>query len=248
MIAHPPKNLDVLLMEGSSLGRLDLGTTFETESDLEQRLVTEFKATEGLALTYVSAQNVDRVVTIFRAAKRSGRRLVIDLYTAAILEATGSSSIPQSDWPQVALFIPQRQRIQIKENARFDLLDRHKANRIYAEELAAKASESVLFFRPLHRKDLEFADALKGARFFYSMWEGYLKDDYGARVKTWADTHQIPFMQVHTSGHAGPADLKRFAEALNPKVLVPIHSFKPETYGELFPRVEAHGDGDWWNL
>ena len=248
MIAHPPKNLDVLLMEGSSLGRLDLGATFETESDLEQRLVTEFKATEGLVLTYVSAQNIDRVVTVFRAAKRSGRRLVIDLYTAAILEATGSSTIPQSDWLQVALYIPQRQRIQIKVNARFELLDRHKANRIYAEELAAKASESVLLFRPPHRKDLESADALKGARFFYSMWEGYLKEDSGIRLKAWLDENHIPFMQAHTSGHAGPADLKRFAEALDPKVLVPIHSFKPESYGELFSRVEAHGDGDWWGL
>ncbi len=248
MVARPPKNIDVLLMEGSSLGRLDLGTTFETEADLEQRLVTEFNATEGLALAYLSAQNIDRVVTIFRAAKRSGRRLVIDLYTAAILEATGSSTIPQSDWPQVALFIPQRQRIQIKENARFELLDRHKANRIYAEELAAKASESVLMFRPLHRKDLECANALKGARFFYSMWEGYLKEDSGVRLKAWLGAHQVSFMQAHTSGHAGPADLKRFAEALNPKVLVPIHSFKPESYGKLFSSVEAHGDGEWWEL
>jgi ribonuclease J len=246
MISHPPPNLDVLLMEGSSLGRLDLEATFETESDLEQRLVTEFKTTVGLALVYASAQNIDRVVTVFRAAKRSGRRLVIDLYTAAILEATDTSSIPQSDWPEVALFVPQRQRIQIKGNARFELLDRHKANRIFGEELAAKAGESVLIFRPLHRKDLESADALKGARFFYSMWEGYLKDGSGARVRTWADAHQIPFIHAHTSGHAGPADLKRFAIALDPKVLVPIHSFKPGNYGELFPRVEAHGDGEWW--
>lgn len=248
MTAHPPKNLDVLLMEGSSLGRLAMGTTFETEADLEQRLVTEFRATEGLALVYASAQNIDRVVTIFRAAKRSGRRLVIDLYTAAILEATGNSNIPQSDWPQVSLFVPQRQRVQIMKNQSFALLGRHKANRIFSDELAAKVSESVLLFRPLHRKDLELANALKGARFFYSMWEGYLKEDYGARIQTWAESHQIPFMQVHTSGHAGPADLKRFAEALDPKVLVPIHSFQPERYQEFFPRVEGHEDGAWWEL
>jgi ribonuclease J len=146
----------------------------------------------------------------------------------------------------VALYIPQRQRIQIKENARFELLDRHKANRIYADELAAKASESVLMFRPLHRNDLERANALQGARFFYSMWEGYLKEGSGIRLMAWLDAHQISFMHAHTSGHAGPSDLKRFAEALNPKVLVPIHSFKPESYGELFSRVEAHGDGEWW--
>jgi ribonuclease J len=45
MVEHPPENLKVLLMEGSSLGRLDLGTTFETESDLEERLAAEFWST-----------------------------------------------------------------------------------------------------------------------------------------------------------------------------------------------------------
>jgi len=248
MVAHPPKDLKVLLMEGSSLGRLSMGSTFETEDDLEKRLATEFKATEGLALVYASAQNIDRLVTVFRAAKRSGRRMVIDLYTALMLEATGATSIPQSDWPQVALFVPQRQRVQILENKRFALLERHKANRIYKEELAAKAPESVLLFRPLHRRDLEIAGALKGARMFYSMWEGYLKEKYGASIKDWADAHQIPFMQMHTSGHAGPADLQTFANALNPKSLTPIHSFQPERYSEFFPRVVFRQDGEWWNL
>ena len=115
MIACPPRGIDVLLMEGSSLGRLDMETTFETESHLEGRMGDEIRATEGLALVYASAQNIDRIVTIFRAAKRSGRAMVIDLYSATILEATGKDSIPKSHWPDVSLYVPHRQRIQIKE-------------------------------------------------------------------------------------------------------------------------------------
>jgi ribonuclease J len=248
MVEHPPENLKVLLMEGSSLGRLDLGTTFETESDLEERLAAEFRATAGLALVYASSQNIDRMVTVFRAAKKTGRRLVLDLYTALMLEATGNENIPHSSWPQVALYVPQRQRVQIKQNQLFALLDRHKAHRIYEQELAAKAAESVLMFRPLHRKDLERAGALQGARMFYSMWDGYLKEASEARIRDWADSHQIPFLQLHTSGHAGPADLQRFANALNPKVLAPIHSFQPERYQEFFPRVVLWPDGEWWDL
>jgi ribonuclease J len=45
------------------------------------------------------------------------------------------------------------------------------------------------------------------------------------------------------SGHAGPADLKRFTQALDPKLLVPIHSFHPERYQPIFFEVEAHEDG-----
>jgi len=80
------------------------------------------------------------------------------------------------------------------------------------------------------------------------MWDGYLKEEYGSRIRDWADSHQIPFLQMHTSGHAGPADLQRFAKALNPKVLAPIHSFQPERYQEFFPRVVLWPDGEWWDL
>jgi ribonuclease J len=248
MIAWPPKGIDVLLMEGSSLGRLDIGTTFETESDLEDRMFEEIRATEGMALVYASAQNIDRIVTIFRAAKRSGRTMVIDLYTASILEATGKDSIPKSHWPEVCLYVPHRQRIQIKENARFDTLARHSANRIFLENLVSNPKGHVMLFRPAHMRDLEQAEATKGARFLYSMWEGYLKNDHGSKVQYWANRMGIPFAQFHTSGHAGPSDLKRYADALDPKVIVPIHSFHPAGYVQLFPRVEHHNDGVWWDL
>ncbi|MGV7245199.1 hypothetical protein ACRXB1_26230, partial [Caballeronia sp. M23-90] len=43
------------------------------------------------------------LVSIYRAAKRTGRTLVIDLYAAAVLEATGNTDLPQSHWDGVAL-------------------------------------------------------------------------------------------------------------------------------------------------
>ena len=235
-------------MEGSSLGRLPMDATFETEDDLEQRFAAEFEATPGLPLVYASAQNIDRVVTIFRAAKKTGRRMIIDLYAAAVLEATGRDSIPQSAWPQVSLFVPKWQVGKIIRNESFELLKHHSPNRILEEHLAPQAATSVLLFRSIHEPDLERAGALEGARLLYSQWEGYLKEDSGLRLKAWAEGHGIPFQQVHTSGHAGPADLKRYAEALDPRVLVPIHSFHPGRYLELFPRVELHGDGEWWEV
>ena len=53
---------------------------------------------------------------------------------------------------------------------------------------------------------------------------------------------------VHTSGHASPVDLKRFAVAVNPRKIVPIHSFAPERYSELFSNVRSYNDGEWWEM
>lgn len=247
-IASPPKNVDALLLEGSSLGRLSDDQKFPTEADIEEQLVRVFSATAGLAMVHTSGQNIDRIVSIFRASKRTGRKLVIDLYTAAILEATGKDSIPQSDWPEVELFIPQAQRVQIKQNAWFDLLNRHESNRIFIQHLQDAPKKSTLLFRPLHRFDLERGDCLEGAAYIYSQWEGYWEQGSFDMLKGWLAKHGIEKQSIHTSGHASIADLKTLVTALAPRKVVPIHSFMPERYPALFPNVEIHYDGERWEV
>ena len=207
-----------------------------------------FSATEGLALVHTSAQNIDRVISILRACKRTGRKLIIDLYTAAILEATGNIHIPQSNWPEVALFIPQAQRIQIKNNAWFDLLKHHAANRIFFENLLEAQSKSTLLFRPLHCPDLERGNCLIGATYIYSQWEGYWEKDSYIKLKEWLERNAIPKISIHTSGHAGLVDLQKLVTAINPLKVVPIHTFFPKRYSELFSNVEVHNDNDWWEV
>ena len=79
MIKHPPQNIDVLLMEGTTIGRTGTGKGFSSEADLEEAFVQAFSETEGIHFVWASAQNIDRIVTIFRAAKRTNRLFVIDL-------------------------------------------------------------------------------------------------------------------------------------------------------------------------
>ena len=248
LVTAPPKDIDVLLMEGSSLSRLGSDKTFPTERDLESMLTDRLQMTDGLVMAHVSAQNIDRVVTLYRAAKKAGRTLIIDLYAAAILEATLHDSIPQSHWDSIALYVPDYQRRQIKRLEMFELLKRHSANRIYVEDLQSLAKRAVLLFRPAMMDDLETAGCLGGAHFIYGQWGGYLaRGDY-AMLPAWLDKHGIPLEHIHTSGHASPRDLQRFAKALHPKVLVPIHTFEPGVYPDLFDHVVLREDGEWWDI
>ncbi len=248
LINNPLKDIEILLMEGSSLGRLEYDDQFPSEQDIEEKFINIFSNTQGLALVHTSAQNIDRVVTILRACKRIGRKLIIDLYTAAILEATGNKNIPQSNWSDIELFVPQSQRIQIKNNAWFELLKLHSKNRIYLENLADAPEQSTLLFRPLFQVDLDKADCLNGAVYIYSQWEGYWEQGSYDKTKNWLARHSIPKLSIHTSGHASPRDLKRLVTAINPHRVVPIHTFYPEKYADLFPDIELHNDNDWWEV
>src|SRR5208282_212267 len=102
--------------------------------------------------------------------------------------------------------------------------------------------ELTVIFRPSMAPDFEHA--LSGAKLFYSLWPGYLERG-GFDLRAWCTARGIGFEIHHTSGHASVSDLKRLAQALQPKRLVPIHSFAPERFGSLFPNVQQANDGEW---
>lgn len=248
LIATPPKDIDVLLMEGSSFGRISEEQRFKTEKDIEEDLVELLSRTDGLGLIHTSGQNIDRIVSIFRASKRTGRKLIVDLYVAAVLSATGNENIPQSSWADVVLYVPHLQRIQVKENRWFDLLKAHASNRVFIEKIKNSPEKYTLLFRPLHSIDLERAKCLDGATYIYSQWDGYWEQGRYDSVKKWITKNSIPKHNIHTSGHASLADLKRLAEAIKPKRIVPIHSFMPEKYSDVFQNVHMQDDGEWWEV
>ncbi len=101
------------MLEGTriapSQGRSEL-----SETELEDRLVERCAETEGALLALFSPQNIDRLVTVFRAARRSGRELVLDLYGASVATATGRSTIPKPGFDGLKVYVPQRQRVLVK--------------------------------------------------------------------------------------------------------------------------------------
>ena len=248
IVTKPPSNIDTLLMEGSTLGRIDQRLSFPTEKEVEEELVKAFSTIRGLAMIHASGQNVDRIVSIMRASKRSNRILLIDLYTSVILEATQNKNIPQSHWPEIALLVPQAQRVKILKNAWFDKLKEHSSNRVFMEKITQNPDRYTLLFRPLYMRDLIRGECLNGSAYIYSQWEGYWdRGDYD-NVKDWLNTNGISKKSIHTSGHASSSDLQTFVKALAPGKVVPIHSFMPDKYSDLFANVEIHGDGEWWKV
>jgi ribonuclease J len=247
LVNHPPRDIDTMLMEGSSLGRLAEDQFFPSEAALEETFVDRFKDTTGMALVACSAQNIDRVVTVYRAAKRTGRTLIVDAYAAEVLKATGQDSIPKPalGWSNLSVFIPHSQRVQLVKKNIAPLANSYRGFRLWPEQLAEYADRSVMLFRGWMMRDLDRAKALTGASVFWSQWDGYLSTGAGAALKADCEGRGIPFESIHTSGHASPADLKRLAAAVAPKRLVPIHTFERDKFPVLFDNVSLAEDGQW---
>lgn len=248
LLRKPPAGVDVLLIEGTRLGRTESSQDASDETDVEQRCVEIFRSAEGLVLVAFSMQNVDRLVSLYRAALQADRDLVLDLYGAAVTMATGNPNIPQPGADHVRFFVPQAQRLKILRTRQFERIDLIHCDRIYPEQLGPEAGRLALSFRPSMIPDLERAKCLHGAEAIWSMWPGYLSPDPDDRLNQFLARNEIPLEVIHASGHASVEDLKRLAEAIAPTRVVPIHTEHPERYRELYDRVEPHADGEWWDV
>lgn len=241
IMKDPPPYINYLIMEGSMLGR-DEGL-FPDETSVEQALYGLILSQKGLCYVFTSSQNLDRLVSIYRAARRSSKTLVIDLYTAFVLDKLSAISphVPQSGWEGVRVLYSY---YHAQKLADFDraLLYKYKRAKIEFEEIRDNPDDKVLlakdsrYFRNLITKLKESGKAMS----VFSMWHGYLER---SNLQEFLKSNDIPMTEIHTSGHAYIHELQMLANALKPRWIIPIHTFYPEKFHDMFTNVIQVEDG-----
>lgn len=240
IVTTPPAGIDCLIMEGSMLGRDK--QAYKDEEAVQARFEGILKDNNQIKFLFASSQNIDRVVSAYKACLKIGHIFVIDIYTAYILDRLRkvSKNIPQFNWRNIRVKFLPRQADTLAKKVSTQLLYHYNSRKIDIFEINRKKNMILM----LARDNSEFPRIVKsikgveGAKIIYSMWEGYLTDKF----KAYCAQKGLVIEQVHTSGHAMIEDLKAFAQALNPKMLVPIHTFYADRYNDLFPNVKILKD------
>lgn len=238
-ISDPPRDIDVLIIEGTNLGA-DKPTV--TEHDLEHRFVDLAQRTPGRLFVTWSAQNVDRTVTLYRAALRANRTLVVDLYTAEVLEALqGHLNAPFLGIQNLKVVLTRSLASHYRKLGKETWLNAMAKIGLSA---AALEQQAIVMIRSgsLHR-DYMFKGVAptKDDAFSFSMWSGYLKDQ--SDLLSWFGSAGSTIEHIHTSGHASPATLRRFAEAVSAKQVVPVHGLNWDREQTGFDRLARLRDG-----
>ena len=199
LMKTPPANLDVLLMEGTNLGS---DKSCVTESDLEDAFVALFRPTAGRVFVAWSAQNVDRTVTLYRACLRAGRTLVVDLYTAEIMEALADfGKLPRPGWNNLKVVITSAFARMYRRTGREAFIERMAHHGISARKLAETPSKWVAMARRSLIRDYAHAGVVPNPddAWSWSMWLGYLKNEDGMHVQEWFDGGGSRAEHIHSS-------------------------------------------------
>ena len=232
---NAPKNVDYLLLEGTQIGRNNKKDT--TEDEIENDLVNIFSEKEKINLIYTSGQNIDRLVSIYRACKKTGKLFVVDVYIATVLKELSRHAaipFPSKDFNDVKVIFPYFLCKRLTRENNEKLLYQFRKYKITKEQISSNKSNTVLLVRPSMKIDIDHIPNIDGGNLIYSLWEGYLKKENTKKFIEYLSNKQFKLYKVHTSGHADIDTLTQMVNAIQPKKIIPIHTFSGHEYKKFF--------------
>jgi ribonuclease J len=230
-----------LLIEGTRAGpdpRRNLseeGVRHEVDRLLERR--------PPLALACTYPRDVDRLSTLYAAARAADRSLVVSPRTAYLLSAVaplfpdGTVPVPGKS-ADLAVYGRKKKRTFLWERP---LLE----GALTSDEVRASDGKYLLALDLMHFPELIDLRPPKGSPFIHSMSEPFSEDDVGDHVMhNWLDHFGLAFHQMHASGHASASELFEIIRSVHPTAVYPIHTEHPEAFraavgGVRYPELGA---------
>ncbi len=216
---------------------------------MERELADVFQDKDKINLVYASGQNIDRIVSVYKACRTANKLLVVDVYVGTVLKrlaSFGQIPHPSPAFRNLKVMFAHLTSNRLARGGNAQLLYDLKHFKITKEEIGQRAAEIVMMVRPSMQIDLQRIQGIDGGNLVYSMWEGYSQKEATRRFIDYL-TQQRGFslVKIHTSGHADTATLKALVDAIKPKAIVPIHTFAGPLYKSIFssPVVEMK-DGE----
>ena len=243
IVRRLPARLDALVMEGTNLGR-DLEA--ESEEGIEARLLDCFRAARGRVFVSWSSMNIDRTVSVFKAARRAGRTLAIDLFSAEVLRSLASAGrIPQPGWAGIKVVVTAPLARRMSQMGREGLVEELIAARcaMSARALCRHPERWVMLSRSSLLRDYcrSGLEPTSDDVWVWSQWQGYRGGkDWEAQSEHLAPCARL---DIHTSGHATGHLLQDFAVRLAPRHIIPVHGERWAEHSQGFPNLCRLRDG-----
>jgi ribonuclease J len=245
-LKNVPKKANALIMEGTMLSRKY--EEVKSEEMLQYKIEEICSKTSNIVFGYCSSQNIDRLVTFYKAARKTGRIFAVDIYTAHILKsAAANASIPypgRIGFTDIRTYYPHRLSKRIAYCGNEDMLYKYKNTKISKDEIRERRSEILMIIRPSAKRDIELISGLKGASIIYSLWVGYMQNPYTRNFIEWLEKEGCKKYIVHTSGHATVEVIRKVISTLQPQNVIPVHTTTPQEMGVIAENTVFLNDGE----
>jgi ribonuclease J len=234
------------------------GTNVDKKANVSEQEVYEngFKAIDGardLVIADFPARDVDRLLTFLQIARDTKRKLTILPKDAYLLK---TMRLLEPEIPDIAkedTIAIYQETTASKSPAQWlkKTYEEYSSKVVLAKDVASKQGDFILCFSFWDLNELPSIQPRPGSLYVFSSSEPHNEEqemDFW-RLHHWLERFQlrafglpvekngeweIPEEEkgLHASGHACGPDLLRVAREIQPEVLIPVHSEKPEFYAD----------------
>ena len=214
-----PHKVDTLICEGTNA----MSTKAQlSEQELENKIV-ELCQNDKPVFILQSATNIDRIVSVYRAAIKSNRLFIMRLTQADICSEL--SNIPEPcgfkmcfAYSEFPLTDEQYAKYAEKYGKRF--IGRERISKIHKYILEVTSKDLG------YLQKLAASCNLNGAKLIYSTWSGYKERKDMKIFLEGIKNLGIEIVDLHASGHADTKAIEVLRQRLNPDEFIQVH--KPQ--------------------
>ena len=215
--------VDVLITEGTNLSNNKIGKINLTEKELEKKGIELLEGNDKPVFVLMAATNIDRIVTFYKIANATKRLFLLDTYAGLITDTIGGNIPNPGTFSNVRMFLTNQNKYKILEN--------YQKNKIGRKGIVN--SNFMMCVRNSMKQYLENYPegfSFEGCTMFYSMWEGYKKQENIKEFLEFMEEKGVKIISLHTSGHADEKDFDKLIKKVEPKIISPVHTENSEWF------------------
>ena len=215
--------VDILITEGTNLSNNKIGKINLTEKELEKKGIELLEGNDRPVFVLMAGTNIDRLVTFYKIANATKRLFLLDTYAGKITDTIGGNIPNPRTFSNVKIFQTSSRKHEILEN--------YKKNKISRDKIAN--SSFLMCVRASMKKYLEKYPeefSFEGCTMFYSMWEGYKKQENMKEFLKFMEEKGVKTISLHTSGHADEKDFDKLIKKIEPEIIIPVHTENSEWF------------------
>lgn len=223
----------ILLTEGTRVRAEDVKSNMSELGVLEEasRLVG---GTKALVFSTFRGNDVDRINTFYQAAKATGRRLVVSMKTAMLLEKLRPDkglSVPDVG-RDVDVYVRRKKTGKLDDSDYFHWEREFLNHGISAADVRRKQGEVFLHLETRDFPELVDIRPDRGGTYIHSATEAYNEEGEKEEtvIRNWVEHVGFRYAQLHASGHAPMAEVGELVRGISPSTVVPIHTEHPRLF------------------
>jgi ribonuclease J len=234
-----------LIIEGTRASRDDAHFQL-SEADVAGKCRAASEDVEGLLIADFSARNFERLDAFIEIAQATGRSLVVTVKDAYFLDA-----MRQVDGADRLSRVLVYGELKAKGSKVKDSVEEQIGQLVDPKEIAMHPWEHILCFSSYDMGNL-LDIRPKGGRYIYSSSEAHSEDQvfdfvrlhrwisrFGMEIRGFQEKDgNVTFEPgYHASGHASADDLALVVETIDPELVIPVHTMRPEFFGDMDRKV-----------